>query len=101
MEYHEILQKLKEMLITQLNLNIRPEDINERTQLFNMAQESRPQNRPPDSDSLGLDSIDSLEIIVGIDKNFGVKITNEDLKSPEAIFKDIGTMANFIKSKMK
>ena len=45
-------------------------------------------------DGLGLDSIDALELIVLMDKNYGIKFA--DPKEGKAIFTSINTMAEFI-----
>ena len=54
-------QELKENIIEQLNLeDLAIEDINDDDILF--------------GDGLGLDSIDGLELIVMLDKNYGIKL---------------------------
>ncbi|GGH38499.1 acyl carrier protein [Mangrovimonas yunxiaonensis] len=74
-------QELKENLIEQLNLeDMSPEDIANDDMLF--------------GDGLGLDSIDALELIVMLDKNYGIKLT--DPKEGRAIFESINTMAAYI-----
>ncbi|TCZ77175.1 acyl carrier protein [Paenibacillus albiflavus] len=44
---------------------------------------------------LQLDSVDALELVVGINEKFGVKIGDEDM----AIFRSISTIADFIREK--
>ena len=74
-------QELKENIIEQLNLeDIAIEDINDDDILF--------------GDGLGLDSIDGLELIVMLDKNYGIKLT--DPKKGRAIFESIKVMAKYI-----
>ena len=74
-------QELKENIIEQLNLEvIAIEDINDDDILF--------------GDGLGLDSIDGLELIVMLDKNYGIKLT--DPKKGRAIFESIKVMAKYI-----
>ena len=74
-------QELKENIIEQLNLeDIAIEDINDDDILF--------------GDGLGLDSIDGLELIVMLDKNYGIKLT--DPKEGRAIFESIEVMAKYI-----
>lgn len=46
-----------------------------------------------DETGLGLDSVDAMELVVGINEKFGVKIGDDDM----AIFKSISTMADFIR----
>lgn len=74
-------QELKENIIEQLNLeDLAIEDINDDDILF--------------GDGLGLDSIDGLELIVMLDKNYGIKLT--DPKKGRAIFESIKVMAKYI-----
>ena len=75
-------QELKENIIEQLNLeDISIEEIGDNDPLF--------------GDGLGLDSIDALELIVMLDKDYGIKLT--DPKEGKAIFESIEIMANYIK----
>lgn len=74
-------QELKENIIEQLNLeDLAIEDINDDDILF--------------GDGLGLDSIDGLELIVMLDKNYGIKLT--DPKEGRAVFETIEVMAKYI-----
>ena len=45
-------------------------------------------------DGLGLDSIDALELIVMLDKDYGIKLL--DPKEGKAIFQSINSMAAYI-----
>jgi acyl carrier protein len=75
-------QELKEKIIEQLNLeDIAVEDIEDNDGLF--------------GDGLGLDSIDALELIVMLDKDYGIKLT--DPQDGKRIFKSVEVMANYIK----
>lgn len=77
----ELTQELKEKIIKLLNLeDINPADINDDDMLF--------------GDGLGLDSIDALELIVMLDKDYGIKLT--DPKEGKAIFRSVNTMAAYI-----
>ena len=74
-------QELKERIIEVLNLeDITPTDIQDNDPLF--------------GDGLGLDSIDALELIVLLDKEYGIKLA--DPKQGKEIFQSIETMATFI-----
>lgn len=74
-------QELKENIIEQLNLeDMTVTDIADNDILF--------------GSGLGLDSIDALELIVMLDKNYGIKLT--DPKEGRAIFESIDTMAKYI-----
>lgn len=78
----EALKKeLKERIINVLNLeDIAVEEIQDNDALF--------------GDGLGLDSIDALELIVLLDKEYGIKLS--DPKQGKEIFQSIETMAAFI-----
>lgn len=81
-----LVEKLKSQIIEQLNLaEVKPEDINPEAPLF--------------GDGLGLDSIDALELIVLLEKHYGIKI--EDPKDGKTIFQSVKTMAEYIKSQGK
>ena len=74
-------QELKEKIINVLNLeDISVEDIQDNDPLF--------------GDGLGLDSIDALELIVLLDKEYGIKLS--DPKQGKEIFQSIETMVAFI-----
>ena len=51
-------------------------------------------NDPLFGDGLGLDSIDALELIVMLDKDYGIKLT--DPKEGKKIFESIEVMAKYI-----
>ena len=75
--------KLKEKLIEHLNLeDVGQDDIKDDTPLF--------------GDGLGLDSIDALEIIVMLDKEFNIKISNPE--EGAKIFQNVNTIAEYIES---
>ena len=77
----KLILKLKEEIIDVLNLeDVKPEDINESAPLF--------------GEGLGLDSIDALELIVLMEKNYGIKL--KDPNQGKEIFKSIKVMADYI-----
>jgi acyl carrier protein len=77
----EMILKLKQEIIEVLNLeDIKPEDIDNDAPLF--------------GEGLGLDSIDALELIVLMEKNYGIKL--QDPAKGKEIFKSINVMADFI-----
>ena len=74
-------EELKVKIIEQLNLeDMSVDDIDNEDALF--------------GDGLGLDSIDALELIVMLDKDYGIKIT--DPKKGKEIFSSINVLAEFI-----
>ena len=77
----ELILTLKEQIIDALNLEeITPEDIDNEAPLF--------------GDGLGLDSIDALELIVILDRFYGIKLSNPE--EGKEIFKNINTIADYI-----
>ena len=79
----DTLNTLRNLFITKLKLKISPDDIKEQTPIFG-------------TDGLDLDSIDILELIVGIKKEFGVEIA--DRKIAEKVFITIGSVVQYIES---
>lgn len=79
--------KLKKEIIEVLNLEeITPEDIDENAPLFGV-------------EGIGLDSIDVLELIVLMQNNYDIKIT--DPNQGEKIFTSVNTMAEYIRNQKK
>ncbi len=77
----ELKKELKEKIIGILNLEeLSVSDIDDNGALF--------------GDGLGLDSIDALELIVMLDKDFGIQLT--DPKEGKEIFKSISVLADYI-----
>lgn len=76
------MQTLKEILIKNLKLeDMTPEDIDDTMPLFG-------------DNGLGLDSVDSIELVLTVDKEFGVKIS--DSKAYETIFANVQSLLDFI-----
>ena len=79
----ELIETLKIQIIKQLNLeDVEPDEIDSEEVLFDAEGE------------LGLDSIDALELIVLLDKEYGIKIKNQE--EGKQIFHSLKTMAEFI-----
>ncbi|KAA2218930.1 MULTISPECIES: phosphopantetheine-binding protein [Maribacter] len=79
----DLKQELKEKIIEQLNLeDVTAAEIADNDPLF--------------GDGLGLDSIDALELIVMLDKDYGIKLA--DPKEGRKIFESIDTMAAYIRA---
>ena len=77
----DLVLELKKEIIEALNLeDVTPEDIDADAPLF--------------GSGLGLDSIDALELIVLIEKKYGIKLQNPN-KSKE-VFMSVNIMAKFI-----
>jgi acyl carrier protein len=81
METAQLKQQLKQQIVEFLNLiNVKPEDIKDDEPLFGTG--------------LGLDSIDSIELIVLLSREYGITI--QDPKEGRKILVDINTMADYI-----
>lgn len=81
MEKEQLKAELKEHIIKYLNLlDTKPEDIGDDMPLF--------------GEGLGLDSIDSLELIVLLEREYKIKI--QDPKDGRKILVSINTMVDFI-----
>jgi len=77
----DLILKLKEEIIEVLNLeDVKPADIDENAPLF--------------GEGLGLDSIDALELIVLMEKNYGIKL--KDPAQGKEIFKSVKVLADYI-----
>lgn len=77
----QLIKKLKLEIIEVLNLeDVGPDEIETKAPLF--------------GDGLGLDSIDALELIVLLEKSYGIKI--DDPKKGKDVFFSVQTMAEFI-----
>ena len=76
----EIAEKIKNMLVE--NLRIPADELEYTSELF--------------GDDIGLDSIDSIEIIAGIDNLFGVQMTGAAREN----FQTIETLTKFVEEHM-
>lgn len=78
----ELVLELKKEIIEVLNLEeMTPEDIDASTPLFG-------------EDGLGLDSIDALELIVLLEKKYGIKLANP--AEGKKIFTSVNSIAAFV-----
>ena len=78
----DMVLELKKKMIEVLNLeDMRPDDIDDDAPLF--------------GEGLGLDSIDALELIVMMERSYGIKI--KDPAEGKEIFKSVNTMADYIR----
>ncbi len=78
---HQLVNELKEKIVDILNLeDISPADINEAEPLF--------------GEGLGLDSLDALELVVLVERDYGIKIT--DIEVGRQAFASVNALARFI-----
>jgi acyl carrier protein len=77
----ELIPELKGLIIKQLNLEeLMPASFDAHTPIF--------------GEGLGLDSIDAIELVVMLDKNYGIKF--EDPKDARKVFLNLNTIAEHI-----
>lgn len=80
----ELKQKLKEMIIDELQLeDISPDEIDNDAPLF--------------GEGLGLDSLDAVELVVQLQVHFGVEIKNIEEGKPA--LQSINTLAEFVSNR--
>ena len=82
----EIEERLKAMIIERLRLSIKPEDFALDATLFG-----------PES-SFDLDSIDALEITLGMEETFHFHIDEREIGKNQ--FKNLSTLAEFVQKKL-
>ena len=73
-------EAIKEAIVRSLRLPIPPEEIGDATPLF--------------GEGLGLDSIDVLELVLELERTFGVAITDEE--TGKKVLHSVDTIAQFI-----
>ena len=79
-DMNELIEELKVKLITLLNLSdLTPEEFNEDAQLV--------------GGDLGIDSIDVLEMVVMVEKDYGVIINNQEIG--EKVFSSLSALASY------
>jgi acyl carrier protein len=79
----ELKTQIKRMLVDDLMLKIGPEEIGDDQPLFGPR-------------SLGLDSVDALQLVVALDKNYGLKIS--DAAKARAMLGSVNAIAAAIES---
>jgi acyl carrier protein len=77
--------RIKAMMVENLMLQVTAAEIGDDLPLFGPG-------------GLGLDSVDALQLVVGLDKNFGVKIP--DPAAAKEILQTVNTIADAVQKKM-
>ena len=78
---NNLIEKIKQLIITRLKL-------------ADMSPEMIENNAPLFGEGLGLDSIDALELVLGLEKEFGVIIP--DAEVGKKVFQSVRTMAQYV-----
>ncbi len=78
---NNLIEKIKQLIITRLKL-------------VDMTPEMIENNAPLFGEGLGLDSIDALELVLGLEKEFGVIIPDAELG--KKVFQSVRTMAQYV-----
>lgn len=78
---NKLLHEVASLLVTELNLEMSPEDIDPAAPLY--------------GDGLGLDSIDILEVSLVVSKRYGVQLRADDADN-EKIFASLASLCDYI-----
>ena len=81
----ELKTQIKLLLVENLMLQSKPEEIADDLPLFGPG-------------SLGLDSVDALQIVVALDKNYGLKIP--DPEAAKIILQSVNTIAAAVEARL-
>jgi acyl carrier protein len=81
---HDVLEQLKEIIVNELDVNLKREEIDENASLF--------------EEGIGLDSVTIMEFISLIEGKFAIQFSDEDLDFHQ--FKDLNTLAAFVSKKI-
>jgi acyl carrier protein len=79
----ELKSQIKRLIVERLKLEVDPASIDDAQPLF--------------GEGLGLDSIDALELVLGVEQEFGVKIEDEEMGA--AALSSVDSLADFVASK--
>ncbi len=80
----DLRAQIKEMMVKNLMLQMPANEIGDETPLFG-------------PDGIGLDSIDALELAVGLEKNFGVSVPNSEVAT--RVLRNVNTIHDYILEK--
>ena len=76
--------RIKRLIVESLNLEgMKPEMIEDEAPLF--------------GEGLGLDSVDALELVVALEKEFGIRIKSQEIG--REVFSSVATLSQFIEGR--
>jgi acyl carrier protein len=82
----ELKPRIRQLIVRQLKLDVDPGSIRDDAPLFGDA-----------ANGLGLDSIDALELVLGVEKEFGIKVQDEEVGV--RAFASVDALSDFIRQK--
>ncbi len=83
-DLEETPARIKRLIVSSLNLDgMRPEMIDDHAPLF--------------GEGLGLDSVDALELVVALEKEFGIKIKSQEIG--REVFSSVASLADYIEGR--
>lgn len=80
----QLKQRIKELMVENLMLQVTAADIADDKPLFG-------------AEGLGLDSVDALQLVVALDKNFGLKIANPE--AAKQVLQSVNSIAAAVQAK--
>lgn len=83
MKKQEIITKLKDLIVYELDINVKKEELSDDSPLL--------------EGGIGLDSISIVNLIVLIEKTFNIRFQDEEITMD--LFSDLNTLSSFIESK--
>jgi len=83
MTNENLAPRVKELIVRRLKLDIDPTTIHDDAPLF--------------GEGLGLDSIDALELVLGLEQEFGIKVEDEEVGVKA--FASVNALVDFIEQK--
>lgn len=83
MKKQEIISKLKDLIVYELDINVKREELSDDSPLL--------------EGGIGLDSISIVNLIVLVEKNFNIRFQDEEITMD--LFSDLNTLSSFIESK--
>ena len=83
MSRQELASQVKDLIVRRLKLDIDPKTIDDQAPLF--------------GEGLGLDSIDALELVLGLEQEFHIKVEDEEVGVKA--FASVDALCEFVRSK--